>query len=447
LIVDSKFVLIGGNAAEYRVKAIVDDEEVIISAHVDEEGTVVSDRIPIVETGISGVRKMADGHTTHAMADGEFYILEIFDTTGALTTTARMVSKRSTILNDLLSSSNPITEFTAEASQINGSDWVLYVGQNPQDLSIWPRVTYADGYSEIVPIDSLSTFIYGMEDVVTTASGVQFQVIIKHFLAEDVPSAIAEGEGVRFVSLTKTIRIIPREYADFSKISVVPWYDADNSIWELTFFGYYTSRERFELLAPSAVRFVGTEFDGTSLGVQQELTIHADIMNEFGVLETYAQTFAIKVDEPDSIVPFLIAPDASSEFVYGAEDADHNRPTLNFDVLRGTYFIPTSAFVDEEEFLDNFYTQAVPPFLAGVESEAPTPTHFTIRDRTNGRILVAVPVAVATYDQEMTFIVTGGDPAQYNDSTVVIEFLLEQSGVFSILYGCPVSVVEGTYNV
>ena len=447
LIVDSKFVLIGGNAAEYRIKTVINDEAVIISARLDNEGEIVSDRIPVVETGVEGVRKLSDCHTTHNMVPSEFYTLEIFDTTGALTTTARMISKRSTILNDLISSNNPIVEFTAEANQINGSDWVLYVGQNTDDLAIWPKITYANGWSEIVPINNLDTYLYGMGDVNTDVADVQFPLMIKHFLADDIPSTIALGEGVRYLLFETNLRIIPRQYADYSKVSVIPWYDNGASTWKLTFLGYYDSRDRFGVLAPSAVRFVGTAFDGDAEGAQQELVIHADIVNEFGDLETFEQSFAIKVADVASLTPFLIAPNSSSPFVYGAQDAQHNRPKLNYDAVRETYFIPTSLFADEAEFIDDFYTRAVPPYLPETETQAPTPTHFTLRDRTNGRVLVSLPVPINVYDQEMSFIVTGVDPSEYNDTTIIVEFLIDRTGHYDVLYGVPVEVVSGTYNV
>ena len=447
LIVDSKFVLIGGNAAEYRIKTVINGENVIISSLLDNEGEIVSDRIPIVETGVDGIRRLQDCHTTFEMHPSEFYILEIFDSTGAMTTQARMISKRSTILNDLVASNNPIVEFTADANQIDGANWVLYVGQNTDDLAIWPKITYANGWSEIVPINNMDTYLYGMDDVNTDVADVQFPLIIKHFLADDIPSTIALGEGVRYLLFETVLRIIARQYTNYSKISVIPWYDTGASTWKLTFLGYYNSRDRFEVLAPSAVRFVGTEFDGDAEGAQQELTINADIVNEFGDIETWTQSFAIKVADVNAETPFLIAPDSSSPFVYGAQTVDHNRPKLNYDPIRETYFIPTSLFADEAELIDNFYTRAAPPYLPETEMEAPTPTHFTVRDRTNGRVLVSVPVPISVYDQEMAFIVTGTDASEYNNSTVIVEFLKDMSGHFDVLYGVPVEVVEGEYNV
>ena len=164
-------------------------------------------------------------------------------------------------------------------------------------------------------------------------------------------------------------------------------------------------------------------------------------------METFEQSFAIKVADVASITPFLIAPDSSSPFVYGAQDAQHNRPKLNYDAIRETYFIPTSLFPNELEFIDDFYTRAVPPYLPETETVAPTPTHFTLRDRTNGRVLVALPVPINVYDQEMSFIVTGIDPSEYNNSTIIVEFLVDRTSHFDVLYGVPVEVVPGTYNV
>jgi hypothetical protein len=97
--------------------------------------------------------------------------------------------------------------------------------------------------------------------------------------------------------------------------------------------------------------------------------------------------------------------------------------------------------------LDNFYYRTTPPYIAPAETTAPDPTHFVIRDGVNGRVLTAAPVEIATYDQEFTLLSNNNDPAQFNNSTVIVEFLLDEGNTYAILFGVPVEVETGVYNV
>lgn len=446
-VVDSKFVVVGSNAAEYRLTKLIEGEEVVISLLLDNEGAIIGDRIPIVDSAIEGIRILTDCHTSNVLEDGDLVTLQIFDSGGVQTTAATMTAKRSSILNDLLTSSNPIVEFTANANQIDGANFIVYLGQNPDDLTIWPEIGYADGEREIIVINDIDTFVYGLDDVNSNIVGLQFPILIKHFLAADVPATIAEGEGARFVSTEKNILIAPRSYSAFTKIGIVPVYDGGSGTWSLIYLGYYASRDNFKIINPGDVTYIGDAFDGSDIGTQQSLTIQVPYVNDSGNTVQFEQEFVIKVDGIGEVEPFLIAEDAVTTFVYGEESVNHKRPTVQFDATRETYFIPTSRHADEDDFLDDFYTRAAPPFLPETETQAPTPTHFILRDSTNARVLTPVPVAVGTYDQEMT-LATIGTTDQYLGAPVVVEFLYDNGTSFEVLFGMGIDAIEaGVYNI
>lgn len=446
-VVDSKFVCIGGSSAEYRLVKEVEGEEVVISLQLDNGGNIIGDRIPIVDSAIAGIRVLEDCYTAEDLDDGDIVTIQIFDSAGVLTTTARMVCKRSTILNDLVTSSNPIVGFTANANQIDGANFVVYHLQNPEDLSIWPEIAYADGQAEVVTIDGVNTFIYGLDEVNSDIVGLQYPILIKHFLADDVASTIALGEGARYVQVEKNIIIAPRVYAAFSKIGIVPVFNSTTGEWSLQYLGYYSSRDAYTLLNAGEITYVGDAFDGTAIGVQQTLTIRTPYINESGNQVQYEQTFVIQVNAITNPEQFAIADDASTEFVYGEESATHKAPTINYDTVRETYFIPTSRFPDVDAFLDNFYYRAQPPFLAATEIEAPEPTHFILRDATNGMVVTPTPIDVATYDQEMA-LTSSGLVSHHVDKPLVVEFLYYNGISYDVLFGMGTQrVTEGTYNV
>ena len=446
LIVDTKFVMIGSASAEYVLKKVVNDVEVVISAKIDTDGNFETDRIPLIETSVPGVRKLSDCHTTYDIEDAEFVMLEVYDSTGVLTTTVRLTTKRASILNDYLATTNPVIGFTASSNQTNQSDWVLYRDQNPMDLNIYPVLTFANGETELVTINNVNCFIYGMEEINTGTPDVQYEILIKYFLADDVPSTIAEGNGVRFVKTSHILKIVNRDLFSFSKLSLIPRWDTVAGEWKLVYFGYYEDRDEVNIIPAADIRYVGTEFDGANQAEPQNLVIHTNTIDEFGNVGTYEQAFTIQLNDPTSTIPFTIAENENTEFIYGEGGSTHERPVVNFDAARGTYFIPTSSFNDLDEMLDNFYDRARPPFIRLTETEAPTPTHFVVRDSVSKRNLVAEPIDIATYDQEFVFLTLSGNANEYLDDTVVVEFLLDIAGEYSILYGVPVEVKAGVFN-
>jgi hypothetical protein len=446
-IPDSKFVCIGGNAAEYRLVKDVGGEITVISLKLDNDGNVEGDRIPIVDSAIPGIRVLTSCHTASDLDDGDLITIQIFDSTGVMTTTAIMTCKRSTILNDLLASTNPIVEFGASANQIDGANFVVYLGQNPEDLTIWPEIVYADGQRELVTVDGVRTFIYGLEDVNSNSVGLQFPILVKHFLAEDVPTTIALGEGVRYLQVEKNILVVPRVYASFSKIGIAPIFNPGTGEWSLVFLAYKRSRDTFAIINPNTITWVGPSFDGTAIGVQQNVTIQIPYINQAGNTVYFNQSFTIKVNGIAAAEPFLVADDENTDFVYGEESSQHKRPTVQYDATRETYFIPTSRHSTMQKFLDDFYFRASPPFLEETEVVAPTPTHFIFRNPTNGQVLTPLPVAVSQYDQEMSLATTGG-PNQYFNQQLIVEFLYYNGISYDILFGMSVAPVsEGVYNV
>jgi hypothetical protein len=449
LIVDSKFVVLGSNSAEYRVTAIRDNVEVVLSTRLDTNGAVISDRIPLTDSGVAGVKKFGDCHCLLPITNGELVMIKIYDSAGVLTTEARMIARRADVLNDLLSENNPVVEFRARVDQTEGSKWVLYVNQNKADLTIYPELVFADGSKELAPIDNNRCFIYGMDDVNTTTANTEFPVMVKYFLGDDIPSTIAEGDAVRYLVLEKTIKIVARSAFKYSKISVYPRWDAGLNRYVLVFFGYYELRNRFEVLQASDIHYVGAAFDGTLFTTGndpvQNLTLRASVVDSNGNLATFQQTVSIKLSYNTSATPYLISNTEDSELIYGDVNLPHKRPVIRYDAAQQKYFVPTSVFADSEAFLDNFYYRAEPPFLAPAETVAPAPTHFTVRN-TGGQVILATPVSVVNFNQLMAFITSGG-ANQYNNSTVVVEFLKFNGTGYDILYGSVVAITSGTYNV
>lgn len=422
----------------------------------------VSDRAPVIETAVQGVRRCSNCYTTFDMHDGELVYLELYDSAGVMTSRIKLIARHATVLNDFESSSNPITAFVAKANQEkDNGDFVLYTDQTVERLAIYPELIFADGSKQMLTVDGLTTFVYGLNEVQTTIAGMEYPILVKKFLAMGVPSLLGEmtPNGTRFLVLEKKLVIEPRGRAGISKISIIPIWNPTTLRWDVRYFAYYIERNAF-LDVTNQVTYTNPDvtFNGQLLDTRQNIIIRVPETMPEGDVQDYEQVISLILRSNTATVPYefsdvqppAVPPFIPSETVYGIQDQWHNRPIINYDSTLEQYFIPTSLFPTDEtdrakNFLEPFYIHAEPPFIPAIETQAPTPTHFILRDSLTGRSLSMHAISVEDYDSPFALI-TLSSPNEYVSKTVIVEFLLQQGSTYSILYGVPVKVVTGTYN-
>ena len=377
----------------------------------------------------------------YSLTDGEELRFEAINSAGVVVIELTVIAKEATILNTLTLSSNPITGLDAECSQIDGDNWVLYTDQDFEELSIFPFVSYADGSKRNVSVDNMSCFMYGVDDVDNDFPGNTYEILIKYFLGKDETSTVNEElDGSRFINLTKTLYIDVRDKYSFSKISAIPLWWVENSVYVLRFIGYHENRTGLTDVTSVVEYVTGMEFNNSLYNIQQQIQIVVPYTDEAGDTVSFNQTIYLTITDPSSTEPFLIRTTAAG-VGYGSENALYNRPQIRYSSDNENYYIPSTFFNDVDQFLFNFYEAATPPWLTASETEAPTPTHFTIRDSMSLATLVTTPIAIDDFATAFTlpYVTT---PGEHVGSTVIVEFLLEVSDEYSILYGVPVEVLS-----
>lgn len=451
IIVDGKLQITGENSIGYRIiRTDNEGNRVVISARLDINNNILSDVIPITDVDVNHLLVCQTGHTLFSISSGEEVTLEVLDSAGVVTITAQLTTKEATILNTLELSSNPIIGFDADCSQVRGDDWVIYLGQNIDELSIFPYLSFADGKHQHVTIDGMSTYMYGYESINNTFPGNQYQIVIKYFLGKDETSTINEDvDGFRFVTLTKNVVIDSMEKYTFSKVSVIPIWSTSQGRYSLRFVAYHETRNAFTDITSTIEYVTGFVFDPARINQQQEIHFTAPFRNPDGTQSDtdYNQTFFITVATPSANEPFLIS-ETTDGIAYGAQNALYDRPRIYYDADIHKYFISSATFTTTAELLHNFYYAALPPWLPATETEPPVPTHFMVRDATTLRPLLLAPQALNDYDNAMTFLTLTAPANAYVNSTVVVEWLISTSNGITVLYSVPVEVLLSTvgYN-
>ena len=450
LVIDNKLAFFGQHGAQYElIRTASDGTTTVVSQYFDTSNTPAGTRVPVVETAVPGVRKCTNCYSYATFENGEQIALRIYDAAGILITVVQLITKEALILAELDDGVNPITGFDIVANQMLDGDIILYTNQNKAELALYPQITYADGTTQVVSIDGLSGFLYGLEDVSTIYPGASYTLTAKYYITDDIPSTIAEGEGVRYLACTKTVRIVNSSKYSISKISVIPVWQSNLDNYRLELFAYKENRRGFALLSKTATvdNFVPNLFEE-----RQVITLHASQTPDSGVEEPYEQTLSIELRDINKKYPWFLMKDDydSSDPTYGDNNNPHVAPVIYYgpdrttdDTVVNTYFIPEELFqatqtqTADEKFLENFYFNSCPPMI-DQESVAPTPTHFTVRDPSSGICILTQPRSVEEFSKPLYL---NANLDQYVNSTLVVEFWKEIDGGFDILYGVPVMVI------
>lgn len=249
------------------------------------------------------------------------------------------------------------------------------------------------------------------------------------------------------MTCTKNL-VVVKDKDEFSlKISAVPRYLGGQSKWVMSYFLYTDNRDSVYEISDYVKYATGYEFDGseTKWGVEQTVQIDYDLQDVLNTTDPFtgSQVFYITVNTPSNYVRYTVRDNKNSAIIYGADSSLSRRPVIWYDADLNQYFIPTSVFQNKEAVIESFYTKARPFFDTKTETEPPAPTHFIIRDSTNGDQLISTPVELDNYGAAWTLI----DPSRkLNGTTVLVEFLRLVDSTFTILYGVPVDVRLGTFN-
>ena len=329
-----------------------------------------------------------------------------------------------------------------------GDDFFLYEKQDVSHLNIQPYLLYVDGSRQDVNVDNQRCFIYGLDDVESSYPGRSQTIIIKYFLNYKETTTVSTSDERRFLTCTKKIVVVDNENDYTVKLSCIPIWSSTYNQWQLYWFAYTDDRQGVYDVTALVKYNENYPFDGTSasFGKEQRVVVEYDLQSIFQTDDpiTGVQTLYLTLWDNQKYERYTFRDSKDDSFIYGVDGSITRRPVIHYDETIEQYFIPTSIFENVDAVIESFYTLARPPYNPSVETVAPTPTHFTVRDAQNGRQIIGGPIPLTEYGQCWPTIVgVTIQPGQ----TVLVEFLYQDSdNSYAILYGVPVDVYAGTFN-
>jgi hypothetical protein len=244
--------------------------------------------------------------------------------------------------------------------------------------------------------------------------------------------------------------VIPNGLQVGVKISVIPRWDATTSQYVLSFFLYSTTRDRVINVTAMVTISPNTPYNGAYYGQPQVLTLQLDMAQAeptiYSSSTIYQQTCVITLLPLAATDRYVIRDATAAPVAYGATNTTLPRPVLHYDATLQQYYVP-AVFTTREAFLQAFFANASPPYDTTNETQAPTPTHFWLRDPSNGVLLTAAAIPLTAYNSAFS-IIGAGLPNRYAGvgDNVIVEFIcILSSQTTLLLYGVPVDVYPGSY--
>ena len=409
LIVDNKLSLFGNHAATYQLTITNSDgEEYIISRWYDATGVAKGSAIPMLETGVEGVRKCDGCYTDTELNEGDVVTCRIYSAAGIMIAQIELIAKPAHFLHESISSANPIVGLEVVSNQmLPDGTLYLYQGQNIEELAIFTKLHYSNGTIREIAVDNRKSFVYGLEEIRPDVVEMEYDLTVKYYLSNtDVTSEeayvyelttdttvqpdvvyytrtaldntwqyspvvtsvgaeipknryyvrtlvefsdeIGADGNVRFIARRTKVRIVSTPNTQISKISVLPVWSASG--WTLSFAKYFENRQPNEGIDYPVEIVSG--FAGNNYGVKQEVVIRT-FETVFGIKTERRQTVFLEVrdrNKPESVterkINWLIADTEDDVNVYGDAEPPNLRPRIKYegDENGGNYSIPSNVF-------------------------------------------------------------------------------------------------------
>ena len=456
---DTRLVVFGTDVVSYRLVQNPGPNQIILSRHYDASGNYTGSLVPMAQVvGPTGIAYRGASYPTpcsvqSALTDGQEIFLEVFNSQGAQIALVSAFAKQSIIINEMISPEPIITSAIITSTQSRQNNEIyIYENQTVASLGLQVVLTYSNGYTRTAPIDQTQCFLYGAEDFIPSYPGLRQKLLAKYYLdTNEVMSAPLAADNITYVTAEADLVVIANGLQAGVKISIVPVWSAVANKYKLAYFLYTTTRDRVINITGMVTLSPSTPFNGAYYGQPQVLTLRLDMSQaEPTIYPTsiiYQQTVAITLQPLAAVDRYVLKDATNAPLSLGATTTNLHRPSIHYDPSISQYYVP-SLFASSVQFLQAFYWNANPPYDTATETQAPTPTHFQLRDSSSGVLLTASPIAISTYETAVSIMGAGlANRYAQTGSNVVVEFLAVLGGSNTlILFGVACDCYIGIYN-
>lgn len=402
----------------------IENGSLVISAMYDQTGIKVSENIPLALVYFPDgenytLKAPVKGWCVESVENYDTLTVVVYSEDGDILDTQLMVAYKTTAIASSDRAKRYISALSIESSFLSPTNNNLLeypVGITVQSGAIKVRVLYSDGSTARLPIDGDKVNLFGLDDLIASESGRTSNLTLSYRLGDD---EIAEDSVTSGIDRYKNKNIQARAITNSEsliynlKLFVVPtWVGGVSPHWELKYFLYNLERlDIFEVTGLIEVGAGSAAFDGTLIGVAQNLTVAINVENVSGRYQfhRHVQSFIIKLDALGSSVtaPSYWSIQYSPGVIFGqgkkaiVSDDPNNvgRKRVRMD----------TGFAVVGEWLSALYYDAFPLFNTLAESAPIVPTHVRVRIGTTWQRQISVTSFAAPIDDVDAVIAAGQD--------------------------------------
>jgi hypothetical protein len=457
---DDHLIIFGTGNVSYQLVLNPGANQQIISRYYDASGTYVGQLVPLGPvispdgSPSPAASYLTPCHVQVPLTDGQEVFIQVFNSDGAQTATVSAFAKPSIIVNEAITPSPVITAINILSPQSRSNNEVfIYERQTISSLGLQVQLTYSDGNTRIVVIDNSQCFLYGTEDFVPSFPGLRQTLVAKYFLDQtEAMTSVLAAQNPTFVTAEVDLVVIANGLQAGVKLTTIPRWNAGTNKYDLSFFLYSVTRDRAINVTSLVTIDPGTPYDGGLFGSMQALTVRLDMSlaepTLYSTTTIYQQTCVITLSPLDATDRYVLRDATNSPLVYGQTTTAIPRPVIHWSSPLQQYYVPVR-FATTSIFLQAFYWNANPPYDTTTETQAPTPTHFWLRDPSSGVLLNSAPIPLASYQAAFSIVGAGlaNRYAAGSIGNVIVEFIQQLSpGQNLLLFGVPADVYLNNYN-
>lgn len=394
LAFDSRLRIYGQNAHHVKVFRGTDISENghVISAIFNTSNVLISENIPLENIIIPGdqtpgVKTPIVASSIETLLENEPCTVVVYDVGGTVLSYYKLLVRVTNFIRSTDASKKYIVDIDLLSPFLSTSD--NSVLEFPINLLIQSghvrgRVTYSDGSQIILPVDGTKFKLHGMETYIASVLGQQTPLVMTYYMsADEYAFGDTSATPTRFISKPYTITTIAAQGVYSVKLFAVPrWTTTPTLQWTLDWYLYNLDRDEIFNATPYVeYGAMSAVFDGTNIGVAQELTVAVNIQdvspsfNYFRHVQTLSITL-LQLGNNTAATTGFFTIEYTPGNVYGQ----------SIDAIGGISVTPAEFTLDVSngetvlaDWLDNTYYKVEPLYLPPGEAAPIEPTHFRLR--------------------------------------------------------------------
>lgn len=379
----------------------------VISRLYDNNGTFLSDSIPLELASINNITNIATKtarpcSTIEDLVDNEIVTFVAYSDEGHVVSQRQLLVTETSFIRSVNESAKYVSHISLKSPFLSPTldhliEFPINVPLNA--LNVIGTVHYTDGSTKDYPANGVKFSLFGLDEYTSSIIGQEIPLVLRYLLSEDESAIVGITTDSHYVTEPYTIRTVNANNSYTVKLFGYPvWVDVNNG-YTMEWWLYNLDRNVIFNVTPHVIFDANTgAFNPKAYGVLQRKSVSINLRDVSGVFQpyTHVQLFDITLyGEPNNLLTPWTVNHVSNDSLpaYGIE-------------LHATKTAPqvvniSSGISDFNEWKTRLYDNIRPLLDRDIEINVPTPTHITVMYKS-----FETTLPIASWDEDINVGVT-----------------------------------------